>query len=186
MGSSGGVSVSRSPFIGGFLGAFLQPLITKVGGKAARYILIGLGLGVALFVRWWQQQTTLVHVLLVVGLLGLAGAWASYRWRHRAQLKPVGSEPTQVLYRWWEPDDLKDRMCYCGKTRVPGELIYIGITGAHRSRELDDDRQASCWWREGLVGTTQTYRTRDDVERAERRAIRSERPRENKQHAVGR
>lgn len=176
----------------GFGLALFSPAAWRTAGRSAREAVIivrNISLFVAAmlaaFVYWWQQQSRLVHVVVVVVVVALAALWLRHRRRHRAQPKPVGGEPTQVLYRWWEPDDLQERLCYCGKPRVPGELVYVGITGAHRSRELDDDRQTSCWWREGLVGTTQTYRTRDEVERAERQAIRSERPRENKQHAVG-
>lgn len=170
-----------------FVGAFLNDLVRQWGKRAFYYFAVGAVALLALAAHWWEQQTVFVRVLVVLALLGVLGLWVRHKLLHRARPKPVGAEPTQVLYRWWEPVDLDpgDRICYCGKERVPGELVYVGITGAHRSRELDDDRQASCWWRPGLVGTTETFMTRDAVERAERKAIRSEHPRENKQHARG-
>lgn len=171
------------------VGAFVNDLVRSVVRRFGRTVLLYLAVfwigALALGVRWWQHQSVGMHVLIVAGAALLVGAWVQQRVRHRARPKPSSGEPTQVLYRWWEPDELDDRVCFCGKERVPGELIYIGITGAHRSRELDDDRQAACWWRPGIVGTTETFMTRDEVERAERQAIRSEHPRENKQHARG-
>lgn len=174
-------------------GTLLAGVVRRMGPTVAKALAVGFAVMLAFFVQWWQQQDRFVHVAIVAGAVTLVALWVRHRLtgqgvpRRRRRAKPVGAEPTQVLYRWWEPDNLPDgERCYCGKPRRAGELVYVGITGAHRSRELDDDRQASCWWRTGLIGTTETYLTRDAVERAEVEAIREERPRENKQHAVGR
>lgn len=185
--------MKRLAITGGFLALF-SPAAWRATHLAiremfivARNMLLTVSAVAAVALYWWQKQGQTVRVIVIAALLITAGAWA-YHLLRRRRIRPkrtLGEEPTQVLYRWWEPEDLPEgSVCFCGKLRRAGELVYVGITGAHRSRELDEDRRQSCWWRPGLVGTTETYMTRDEVEEAEVRAIRFERPRENKQHAA--
>ncbi len=177
------------------VGSLLADVVRRLWPKVAKGLVIIAGVAVVLFLQWWQRQSTFVHIAVLSGIATLAALWLHHRLTGRTvprrptrRVPQPGAEPTQVLYRWWEPDDLEPgQVCFCGKERVPGELVYVGITGAHRSRELDDDRRQACWWltQPSVVGTQELYRTRAEVERAEIEAIRTEHPRENKQHAVG-
>lgn len=72
----------------------------------------------------------------------------------------------QALYRFYDAD---------------GELLYIGITsnpGARWKRHAGDKP----WWTEVASTTIEHFGTREDVEVAERSAIRAERPKYNRQH----
>jgi hypothetical protein len=182
----------RSALLGAVLFSPMKALgVVRKLGLAAVWWLLGVVVVLRLAVQWWQQQPWWLHLLIVVTVLAvvlrvplLAGARRQFR---RVPVRPVVTEPTQVLYRYYEPDDVPDgTRCFCGKRRRAGELVYVGITRVDRARELDEDRRQSCWWRPGLVGTTETYATREQVEAAEVRAIRTEHPRENVQHAVSR
>jgi hypothetical protein len=193
--------VSRKVGVGLGIAVF-SPAAWRAAGKTAREaVLIVRNMAIAATVvvgtvaYWWQQQTQFVRIATGVGLATLLVLWARHRLGLRAvPRRPVrtvtrASTPTQVLYRWWEPTDLPYGLkCACGKDRLPGELVYVGITGAHRSRELDDDRQVACWWNQepSVIGTQELFRTRAAVERAEIEAIRSEHPRENIAHAGSR
>lgn len=156
-------------------------VVRKLGG-----VLVWWALGLIILVRlawqWWHEQAWWLQALVLCALVALV---IRVLRRRRAPVRPVAREPTQVLYRYYEPDDLTHgQQCFCGKRRVPGELVYVGITRAGRARELDEDRRQACWWRPGLDGRTETYETRADVEAAEVRAIQVEGPRENRQHAT--
>lgn len=175
-------------------GSLLAGVVRRMAPTMAKGVAVVLGVLLVLFLQWWQQQSQFLHLVVIGFVVGLVVLWLRHRrlTGRRAlpqRRRPVGAaEPTQVLYRWWEPENLlPGEVCFCGKERVPGELVYVGITGAHRSRELDEDRRAACWWlvQPSVVGTQRLYGTRSEVERAEIEAIRSEHPRENKQHAVG-
>ncbi len=178
--------------------ALFSPRAWRAAGKTVEEAIIivrNMALAAAAVVggvSYWLSTLSQFHQLVVAGTLaGLFGLWVYSKVAGngtRPSKRYRGAVPTQVLYRWYEPTDLPLSLrCRCGKRREPGELVYVGITGAHRSRELDDDRQVACWWtvEPPVVGTQQLYRTRNDVEAAEIVAIRAERPRENKQHAVG-
>lgn len=158
-------------------------VLRKLGGVLVWWALGLIVLG-RLVWQWWQDQAWWVQGLIVGAVVGLALLLLRPR-RGQEAPRPVNLEPTQVLYRYFEPDDLAPgQRCFCGKRRVAGELVYVGITRAGRARELDEDRRQACWWGPGLDGRTETFETRDEVEAAEVRAIRSERPRENRQHAA--
>jgi hypothetical protein len=181
----------RSALLGAVLFSPVKALrVVRKLGMGAVWLLLALVLLLRLAWQWWQGQPLLLQLLVVVlaaAVVLRAPLLAAGRRHSRAHLphrRPAQPQPTQVLYRWWEPDDLLPGLvCFCGKPRRAGELVYVGITRADRARELDDDRRKSCWWQPGLTGSTETYATREQVETAEVRAIQTEHPRENKQHA---
>lgn len=176
--------------------ALFSPAAWRATGRTAREAVIVVrnvtlfaAVTVSAFTYWWQRQEPAVQITVVAAFTALLVMWVRRKTGrtaipHRRTHRPPGA--SQVLYRWWERDDLPDGLrCSCGKPRRAGELVYVGITGAHRSRELDDDRRAACWWNVDppVVGTQELYRTRPQVEYAEVVAIRSEGPRENRQHS---
>lgn len=168
----------------------------KAGWSTLGALLFAGWLAWSVAVAWWEGLAEGWRVLIILMVVGLVAfqvwRWADARWgsghvpgvqeRHRRR-PPAEGEPPRVLYRWYEPDDLPDgEVCYCGKSRRAGELVYIGKTHLGRQRELDDDRLSSCWWRPELEGTTKLYGTEGEVLVAEKLAIGREHPRENVAH----
>lgn len=179
------------------LAAMVGNWLDRTVRKFLRPILIALA--VPAFYLWSQAVLLTGDVrtgtaLLVLGVLALVvlavygkrwavGLWAAHHRRDQPSPAAGGPDP-ECLYRWWEPTDLPyGSRCSCGKPRMPGELVYIGITNDMARRSRDDDRRAACWWHVGLVGTVETYGDRRAMEVAERRAIDLENPRENIAHA---
>lgn len=62
-----------------------------------------------------------------------------------------------------------------------GQLLYVGITMNPPAR-WKKHRESKDWWGEVVGITLETYSTRDELEAAERRAIRVERPLHNIVH----
>lgn len=173
----------------------------KAGWSTLGGLLFAGWLAWSVAVAWWVGLHPAVRNLIILAVVLAVALWV-WRWADRrwgsgwGEARPAGptpprrrrpvaelEEPPRVLYRHYEPDDLPSgEVCYCGKPRVAGELVYIGKTHLGRQRELDDDRLRSCWWRPGLVGTTELYGSEDEVLEAERLAIGREHPRENVAH----
>lgn len=63
-----------------------------------------------------------------------------------------------------------------------GQLLYVGITMNPPAR-WKKHKESKDWWGEVVGITLETYPTRDDLQAAERRAIRVERPLHNIVHA---
>lgn len=72
-----------------------------------------------------------------------------------------------TLYRYFDTDDV---------------LLYVGIT-SNRQNRADQHSKSAVWWRFVARCEMEHFRTRQQAERAERRAIQLEHPVYNKQHA---
>ena len=73
----------------------------------------------------------------------------------------------QTLYRFFDDE---------------GQLLYIGIS-INAFNRAKKHRQEKYWWPEVAAITLYRYKTRADVEEAERRAIKEEKPLYNKTYA---
>lgn len=123
--------------------------------------------------RRWRKRTrkwAWRHLCRICSWLWdeIKGAHQRSRQRPTTKPKPWPVEPggPTVLYRHFN---------------AGGELLYVGITGAHRGKQRwHEHAETKAWWSEVAHSTvSDPYPTRADALYAEACAIRDERPRYN-------
>lgn len=130
----------------------------------------------------------LVHMRLAPAPAIKGGSGRTWRWRSAAIREwktptPIPPAPTREpppdpvvaapgvhhLYRHFD---------------AAGQLLYVGVSVHALVRLCDHKKESEWFWRIARIDVT-AYATRDDALRAERLAIRREKPRFNVQHARG-
>lgn len=162
-----GPQVRRS-FTGAFLGSLLQPLLTRLGLKLSKGVLVALVVVVALFVRWWQQQPTWVHLLVVCAVAALLLRAPLMRRAHVATSwrRPESKPEREPIPPWLRREVIArdDGICgICGFRVKSGEEHIDHVHPVHAGGTNDPDNlqtaHSECNLRKGgMVGWVPPYR----------------------------